>query len=291
VSSTAQQRFQSRIDAVRVDVSVVRNGRPVPALTAADFEVRDSGILQRVDVVSVEESPVNLDLILDASFSTRGELLQDLKQAAKAALASLREQDTAMLIAFSHTLRRQSTRDLADVNATIDHLMPAGATALADAAFSAIATQPSQEGRTLAILFTDGFDTASWLSPMAVIEQARRSEIVFNAAVSGGSGVADEISRVTGHPVLPAARRRWFLSEPELFREGFVPMLVEETGGELINVPRRGDLRSAFLQLMSQFRSRYTVVYSPENVPSTGWHPIDVRVKGALVRARRGYAR
>ena len=68
-------------------------------------------------------------------------------------------------------------------------------------------------------------------------------------------------------------------------------MLVEETGGELINVPRRGDLRSAFLQLMSQFRSRYTVVYSPENVPSTGWHPIDVRVKGALVRARRGYAR
>jgi VWFA-related protein len=291
VSSTAQQRFQSRVDAVHVDVSVERNGRPVPALTAADFEVRDSGVQQRIDVFSVEESPLNLDLILDASFSTRGEPLLDLKQAAKAALASLRRQDTVTLIPFSHTVRSQSSRSLADLTTTIDHLVPAGATALADAAFSAIAMRPPEQGRTLAILLTDGFDTASWLSPMAVIEQARRSEIVFNAAISRGSGVADEISRVTGHPVLPAVRRRWFLAEPELFREGFVPVLVEETGGEVINVPRGGDLRTAFLELMSEFRSRYTLVYSPENVPSAGWHPIDVKVKGAIVRARRGYVR
>jgi hypothetical protein len=100
VSATAQRRFESRIEAVRVDVSVMRNGKPVPGLDAADFEVRDSGARQRVEVFSVEEMPVNLDLILDTSFSTRGELLQDLKQAAKAALASLRHQDTVALISF-----------------------------------------------------------------------------------------------------------------------------------------------------------------------------------------------
>jgi hypothetical protein len=177
------------------------------------------------------------------------------------------------------------------LNAAIDKLEPAGATALADAAFCAIAMRSPPEGRTVAILFTDGFDTASWLSPMTVIEQARRSEVVFSAVVSGGAGVADEISRVTGRPVLPAVRRRWFLSEPELFREGFVPVLIDETGGETISLPRGGNVRTALLELLSEFRSRYTLVYSPENVPATGWHPIDVKVKGAMVRARRGYVR
>jgi VWFA-related protein len=291
VSPTAQQRFHSGVEAVRVDVSVTRNGKPVAGLVAADFEVRDSGVRQRVEVFSVEEMPVNLDLILDTSVSTRGEHLQDLKQAAKAALTSLRRQDTVALIIFSHVLRRPLSSSIPNLIAAIDNLEPAGATALADAVFCAIAMRSHDEGRTLAILFTDGFDTASWLSPMTVIEQARRSEVVFNAAVSGETGVADEISRVTGRPVLPAERRRWFLSEPELFREGFVSVLVDETGGTMISVPRGGDLRTAFLDLLSEFRSRYTLVYSPENVSATGWHPIEARVKGAIVRARRGYVR
>lgn len=291
VSVDTQQRFHTRVEAVRVDVSVMRNGKPISGLVAADFDVRDRGVRQVVEVLAVNDVPLHLDLVLDTSFSTRGHALQDLKRAATAAAESLRHQDTVALISFSHTIRPPVSGNVSDVKAAIDALEPAGGTALADAVFCTVGMRPPEESRRLAIVFTDGFDTASWLGPMAAIESARRSDIVFSAVISGGSGIADEISRVTARPIVPAVRRKWFLSEPDLFREGFMPVLTDETGGETISVPRNGNLREAFLDLLAEFRSRYTLAYSPENVAAGGWHPIDVKVKGAVVRARRGYVR
>ena len=40
-----QSTFTSRIEAVRVDVLVTENGRPVQGLTPADFEVLDNGVV------------------------------------------------------------------------------------------------------------------------------------------------------------------------------------------------------------------------------------------------------
>jgi Mg-chelatase subunit ChlD len=53
------------------------------------------------------------------------------------------------------------------------------------------------------------------------------------------------------------------------------------------------DLRSAFAQIVSEFRTRYVLWYRPEGVAATGWHPLEVRLKGAQghVTARRGYER
>ena len=43
----ARRRFRSGVDAVRVDALVVDGRRPVAGLTAEDFELRDTGVLQR----------------------------------------------------------------------------------------------------------------------------------------------------------------------------------------------------------------------------------------------------
>jgi hypothetical protein len=42
-----------------------------------------------------------------------------------------------------------------------------------------------------------------------------------------------------------------------------------------------------------ELRSRYLLTYTPKGVDASGWHPIEVKVKGARgrVTARRGYVK
>jgi hypothetical protein len=51
------------------------------------------------------------------------------------------------------------------------------------------------------------------------------------------------------------------------------------------------DLRPAFREILDEFRSRYVLSYTPTGVSSTGWHRLDVKLKGkkGKITARRGY--
>jgi hypothetical protein len=73
-AATAQQpTFSSRVDAVRVDVLVKDRGQIVRGLGPGDFEVRDEGVLQEVDLVRLEQVPLNIILGFDVSASVNGE--------------------------------------------------------------------------------------------------------------------------------------------------------------------------------------------------------------------------
>ena len=287
--------FKSGVDAVRVDVSVTRGGRPVSGLAARDFDLHDTGVPQQIEALSLESVPLNLVFTFDTSFSVRGALLQHLKEAAHAAVVSLRPTDRVSFLTFSHVLHRSLHfgGNTAAIDTAIDSLEADGTTALNDAAFAAMELRPEREGRSLVLLFTDGFDTASWLTPLAVIQQARRSDVVVDAAVLEPPSASGPPTRFPARPALPAERRRWFLEDPQLFRQEFLPALVDETGGEIIVVGRSRDLRTTFVNMLSAFRARYTLTFSPKNVAPSGWHPIEVRVPNlkADVRARRGYTR
>ena len=148
----------------------------------------------------------------------------------------------------------------------------------------------------LVLLFTDGLDTASWLDPLAVIEAAKRSDLVvvgvrLDSPVNrpAGTGVLRD-SRTT---TAPKSIRRWFEQQPELLRQEFLPALADQTGGELIVASDSGDLRAVFVKIVSEFKTRYVLTYSPQNVPPSGWHPLEVKLtdKKGDVRARRGYTR
>ena len=57
-----QATFSSKITAVRVDVSVNDRGKVVRGLRPDDFEVRDNGIVQRVDLATSEQLSLNVHL-------------------------------------------------------------------------------------------------------------------------------------------------------------------------------------------------------------------------------------
>jgi VWFA-related protein len=255
--------FTARTRAVRIDVLATSGGRPVTGLGADDFEVRDNGVEQHVDLVSFEEVPLNLVLALDVSDSVSGERLTHLRQAAAAVLGDLRDRDQAALITFSHAIvvHGTLTRDRSLLDAALSRVGPEGGTAIVDAVHSAIVVGESDAGRALVLVFSDGVDTTSWLGQPDLLKTARRSDAVIYA--------------VTARASTP------------LLRE-----LTDGTGGSLLDVASTRDLQAAFRTVLDEFRSRYLVSYTPTGVPTGGWHTLDVKVttrRGARVKARPGY--
>jgi len=289
VAQQAPPRFAGGVDAVRLDVQVIRDGRPVENLTAADFSVLDSNVAQTPTLVSIDTLPINLMLVLDASASLRGPGLEQLRDAAKSAVAALRPTDQAAVLTFSHnvTLLANWTSNREDLNKAIGRVVAQGSTSLTDAAFAALAYRTKPGTRTLVLFFTDGDDTASWLSASDLVPVARRSDAVVVGVMLTTPGHAG-----TAMPGMSSQIERWFAEEPSLYRAAMLPLLAIETGGETLQAADMSKLRPAFVDIVSRFSHRYVLSYTPAGVAPTGWHPIEVTVKGGGdVNVRRGYAR
>ena len=299
--------FRSTTEVVLVDVLVTRGNTPVPDLRAEDFEVRDSGQRQKVDLVSLESMPVDLLMALDVSASLNGEQLERLKGAARAAVAALRPIDRAHLLTFSNNVKRGTgwTDDREQINRAIDALAASGWTSLFDATFAALTVPDTPGRRPLLLVFTDGADTSSWLTATDVLTIAEQSRLT----VYGVSATADRptvtVTQAFGgtlrttnlnrelDKVAPARLRERLLSDPFGFRSLFLRVIVNDTGGELLHTASAADLRTMFLNVIDRFSRRYLLSYTPTGVPRAGWHPIEVRLRdGSMkVTARRGYSR
>ena len=177
------QRFRSGTIGVRVDVLVTRGQELVRGLNAADFELRDEGVLQKVSEVEVEQIPLNLILAFDTSGSVAGERMRSLVQAGQSLLDRLRAEDRVALLSFSTRVHLLAplTPNRQEIHEAFATVTAGGATSLRDAAFAALALREDDPGRTLVLIFSDGADTSSWLRSPAVIEAAKRTDAVVYA--------------------------------------------------------------------------------------------------------------
>ena len=285
------QTFRSGAEGVHVDALVLDGSRPVAGLRADDFELRDANVVQRIDTVAFEDVPLNVIFALDASESVQGEPLEHLKQAALAAIELLRGADQAAVLTFDDyvTLRADWTTDRATLSNAITAARSGGATALFDAAYAALTLRPPQPGRTLALVFSDGEDTASWLAGATAIDIARRNDAVVYAVELGQRRPWSPGYRLdlhSGVQIGPTAAKLDLMDR-------FLPSLAQDTGGQVLNAARSDELRERFVRILTEFRTRYLITYSPQGVDKGGWHPIEVKLKNkkGKVTARRGYLR
>ncbi|HEX6975326.1 MAG TPA: VWA domain-containing protein [Vicinamibacterales bacterium] len=259
-----QPTFRAAALGVRVDVLVLDGRKPVGGLSAADFELLDNGVPQSVQLIDTRDIPLNVVLAFDTSASIEGKRRTDLIVAGAALLDRMHPADRVALTTFNHAVVPAAplTSDVATVRQRLSRIAPSGRTAVMDGTYVALTATLAQAGRSLVVVCTDGADISSWLRPEDVVEAARRSNAVLYSVTT-----ADAIRS----PALDA--------------------VVGATGGEGLTVKASAELSAAFQRILSDFRSRYVLAYTPTGVAEGGFHRLDVRVKrrGLTVKARSGY--
>jgi VWFA-related protein len=263
--------FGVRVARVYVDAFVTRGGRPLRGLAAADFELKDEGVVQEVELVGADTLPLLAVLVFDTSSSVAGPKLVSLRSAAEAFLDGLRPSDEAGLLAFSHEIEwlAPPSADRNRIRRALDGMKARGATAALDALYAGLVL-PATPARSLVVMFSDGEDNMSWLDDRQVRTVAERSNaLVHVVALAPRDAPAEEAEHLRG------LRR-----------------IAEATGGRLWTAASPERLQGAFADVARAMNERYILRYEPRNLKKrAGWHRIEVRLRreSAEVRARRGY--
>ena len=279
----AQARFRSSADLVTIQASVRSNrGRPVPGLTAADFEVRDNGEVRPILSLRADQrSPVSVAILIDMSGSMAvGAKIAMARQAFESVLGQLQAgQDEVAVFTFDSALheRRPFTTDLAGVTSALDEFEPFGSTSLYDAT-AATARRLAERSAThkAIIVLTDGADTSSSLTAPEV------SGLASSIAVP--VYIVATVPSIDQRAMLEAAARPVESDAADL-RD-----LAEWTGGQLIFTGTATETVIAASSLVQELRLQYVLAIESAGA-QRGWRRLDVRVKrgSATVRARSGY--
>ena len=267
----AQEENQS---VIHVDVGLVlldatvktKAGQIMGDLKQNDFEVREDGVPQRIDIFSRDELPLSVALVLDLSDSI-GPFLGPLRQAANTALSALKPEDEVALFTFSTEaqLRVPFTKDKTKLAEQINAFKVGGATNINDGIFVAakylLNTPP--KGRRVIILISDDVGTDA-----------------------GGQGTHDIVTEaIASDAVLYNLKIPGYNPPGTLFMASMVPGLVnirrvvDQTGGEIFDVPDVAHLDQMFSALITRIKTRYTIgYYTNANGANGKPHKLDVRL-------------
>ena len=267
VAASAQQQpvFRASVEGVSVTVSVRKGGAPVAGLTAADFEVFDNKVPQKISTFTVEALPVDVTLLLHVSRSIAGYRLEWLRSSVREAAGLLKADDRLRLIAVQHALRELAPPQ------DVETLVATGGTALYDALAASLMRPSQADRRQLVIAFTTGVDTISILGLETVESIASLADAVVHLVVPvAGSGSARKSLLADAAPL---------------------SNLVARTGGQVFPADADAPIGGAFTRAIEEFRTSYVLRYVPQGVARDGWHDISVTVKGGPfeIRARKGY--
>jgi VWFA-related protein len=281
--------FGVQVDNVYVDAFVSQRRDPVIGLGAEDFELKDNGVVQHLDLVAAEALPLLAVLVFDSSNSLAGEKLSALQAAARVFLESLRPQDEVSLFAFAGETRwlAPPTTDKAMVARALDELRPGGATAVLDALYAALIL-PETRARTLVVLFTDGEDNMSWLDWRQTLTVAERANALIHVVGLKPTEAETYASPadLTGR-MLPSVKTEAM----EFLHTWGMRQIAESTGGRYWEAESPGRLKTAFAAIAETMSQRYILSYEPQGVKRPGWHAIELKLRGRTgdVHARRGY--
>lgn len=109
-------------------------------------------------------------------------------------------------------LNARLTHDVGAVRDALGGARGKGMTALIDGAYAGIMVGESDAGRGLPIVFSDGVDTSSWLRAEAVLDAAKRTDVVAYGVSVVSRLKPDFLHEMTTLTILDEFRHRYLVS-------------------------------------------------------------------------------
>ena len=265
---------------ISVDSSIVvlnasimdASGKAVGGLNRKLFHMFEDGVEQKIASFDAGETPFAAVILLDTSGSME-ERVSLARSAAIQFLERLRMSDNASIYNFSSKV--ELVQDFSNSRDIRDHafdLKADGMTVLNDAIYKAAEVLSRRiEGRRAIIVLTDGADTFSKTSE----NKALKAALSVNATIYTVDMSAPDLK--------PGERAQ---------NRGALTNFAEKTGGRYISTPGGLAMRDAFMRIVEELGTQYTLAYQPSNTKKDGkWHSIELRVSkpNLTIRTRKGY--
>ena len=272
--------FRSSVDVVRL-ATVVRDshGRFVRNLKAGDFEVFDGGRIRRISDFRQEIPGLSVAMLFDVSGSMEGQLVHARETASL--LLSLMDpsRDETAIFRFDTHLDETApfTTGLRELPASMSKIVPFGATSLFDAVAQTAERVSVREGhRHAVIVFTDGFDNASKMTPPQVSGIASSIDVPVYIV-----GVVSPLDDPTSHNAVPSAAHSPLA--------GALANLAAWTGGGTFVASNPAQRLVVARQILDELRHQYLIAIASATEP--GWHRLTVKMRNSdlVAHARSGY--
>lgn len=277
----AQPVFGVGLDVVNVTVSVRDgDGRFVSDLGPRDFAVFEDGRPQKLQLFAQAVEPgheetlaLDLGMLMDTSESML-KVLRLSQQAAARFLESIPRARDLVTIFFDQDIRisRYDSENQQGLFDRLASIKGGGTTALRDAITVYLSRVEDSAGRKVLVVFTDGEDTTSVVSPGELTQMLRSSSVtVYPIAFTGGFS--------------PGSSRA-------LASMAFLREVATLTGGQVHQPALSSDLPRIYRSILEELSAQYVLGFISDNDQRDGKYRrlrVEVRRKGLRVRHRAGY--
>jgi VWFA-related protein len=266
-------QYRANVDLVVVTFEAAdAKGKPVAGLTSEDVRIFEDGIPQKIAFFTEGSTPAGASIFI--LFDTSNRMYKAFPYVHDSISDFVRKLDPASSVAiytFSRNLFRAArlSQDRGLAISGLYNTVAGDDTALFNAVLLTLRDASQVPGRKAIVVFSNGSDNASMVSPYDV------------ARVAENEGIPIHLIS-TANP----AQDRTFT--------GALDSLAGRTGGKVHYVHNWKEQASAFVSVREDIESSYTASYYPSPNPNEGFRSIKVEIAGHdgreyRVRARAGY--
>lgn len=303
VASTFAQDTDApiRVETNLVSVPVIvsdRQGRYVPGLTAADFELTTNGRTREIAFFETSDEPLRVAILIDTSKSTEP-ILGKIRAAAREFVRVLRPADSAMIVTFDFEVRKVIglTSDKDSLRRAIGDVSIGEfpGTVMRDAVSDSISKfLAGGKGRKAIILLTDGKDAGSATRENELLRMVEESDVMIFPVffkTEGPMRIRRPRRPVFDRDDLPRRRNDRVRRRVELANErarGYLERLALLTAGRFFDT-EDADIKKAFLAIADELRNQYRLGFYPEPGDEFGTIRVRVARPDVAVRSRESY--
>ncbi len=266
-------KFRVNVDMVQVRAAVTDgSGRYVRNLTANDFRIFENGIEQKIQSVSTPAASPQTPTSVFVLFDTSNRMYETFVYAEDAIANFIRQLDPADPVAvygFSRNVTRLAplSGNRWEALSGLRRAVSGDETALYDAILVTLRDAARTWGNRVLVVFSNGPDNASLLSPDEV------------RSVAEDAGIPVYVVSTQGHNPLSNSA----------FHD-----LTENTGGRTYFATEWQREKLAFEAIDQELNNSYVISYYPSAHAAPGYRRIEIRIAGDdahsyRIRARTGY--